>query len=217
MDIRNFFNITRPAASRDERSTLDSFFDGFDGFDLDEDLLDDDGMDNMFSLDLSEREMARLDLSDREIARVLESPGVELEETEMVVLCELCQTRTSNLSRHMRITHPGCGRSCGHQGYRSNGAYVDGWLGGACGTGNPYYLLCRECRGRYISDRQTQGLQNVDATGGSSAELPYAKLLAAAPDLLGSPIACPDQGNIHNIIYNSSKLYSNQTTGFATI
>ena len=32
MDIRNFFNITGPAAARDDprASTLDNFFDGFD-------------------------------------------------------------------------------------------------------------------------------------------------------------------------------------------
>ena len=41
---------------------------------------------------------------------LFQSPGTELDETDLVVTCELCQTRTSNLSRHMRLTHPGCGR-----------------------------------------------------------------------------------------------------------
>ena len=38
-------------------------------------------------------------------------------------------------------------------GYRSNGSYVGGWFGGACGTGNPYYLMCSDCRDKYLGAR----------------------------------------------------------------
>jgi E3 ubiquitin-protein ligase HERC1 len=51
----------------------------------------------------------------------------------------------------MKRNHPGCGRSANRQGYRSNGSYVDGWFGGECGSGNPYYLLCGSCREKYLA------------------------------------------------------------------
>ncbi|XP_030832727.1 probable E3 ubiquitin-protein ligase HERC1 isoform X3 [Strongylocentrotus purpuratus] len=69
------------------------------------------------------------------------------------VTCELCSTTVTWFNRHMHQYHPGCGKSCGHMGYRSNGSYVDGWFGGACGTGTPYYLLCRDCRQKYLQDK----------------------------------------------------------------
>ncbi|XP_043542936.1 probable E3 ubiquitin-protein ligase HERC1 isoform X3 [Chiloscyllium plagiosum] len=54
---------------------------------------------------------------------------------------------------HMKRHHPGCGESAGHLGYRSNGAYVDGWFGGECGTGSPYYLMCNNCRAKYLAEK----------------------------------------------------------------
>ena len=66
-----------------------------------------------------------------------------------VVLCEICQRNVTSFNHHMRTNHPGCGSSNSHHGYRSNGQYVDGWFGGTCGTGSPYYLLCTNCRKRY--------------------------------------------------------------------
>ncbi|XP_072428176.1 probable E3 ubiquitin-protein ligase HERC1 isoform X3 [Chiloscyllium punctatum] len=54
---------------------------------------------------------------------------------------------------HMKRHHPGCGESAGHLGYRSNGAYVDGWFGGECGTGSPYYLMCNNCRAKYLTEK----------------------------------------------------------------
>uniref|UniRef100_A0A8C4Q7E9 HECT and RLD domain containing E3 ubiquitin protein ligase family member 1 n=1 Tax=Eptatretus burgeri TaxID=7764 RepID=A0A8C4Q7E9_EPTBU len=74
----------------------------------------------------------------------------EMDEPEEVV-CELCDTATRNFNQHMRHHHPGCGGSSERQGYRSNGSYVDGWFGGDCGTGNPYYLLCSRCRTKYLA------------------------------------------------------------------
>lgn len=67
------------------------------------------------------------------------------------MICELCESSVANFNQHMKKNHPGCGRSANRQGYRSNGSYVDGWFGGECGSGNPYYLLCGSCREKYLS------------------------------------------------------------------
>ena len=67
------------------------------------------------------------------------------------VTCDICQISVQHFNRHMRSHHPGCGGNCGRHGYRSDSVYVDGWFGGICGTGNPYYLMCRECRERYMA------------------------------------------------------------------
>ncbi|XP_067888510.1 probable E3 ubiquitin-protein ligase HERC1 isoform X6 [Heterodontus francisci] len=74
-------------------------------------------------------------------------------DAEEVVICELCDTHTMQFNNHMKRHHPGCGASAGHMGYRSNGAYVDGWFGGECGTGSPYYLMCNSCRAKYLAEK----------------------------------------------------------------
>uniref|UniRef100_A0A8C7IFA5 HECT-type E3 ubiquitin transferase n=1 Tax=Oncorhynchus kisutch TaxID=8019 RepID=A0A8C7IFA5_ONCKI len=68
-----------------------------------------------------------------------------------MVQCELCNTLTLQFNNHMKRHHPGCGQSAGRRGYRSTGAYVDGWFGGECGSGSPYYLLCSTCREKYLA------------------------------------------------------------------
>lgn len=75
----------------------------------------------------------------------------ESEDREEVVVCELCECNVVSFNQHMKRNHPGCGRSANRQGYRSNGSYVDGWFGGECGSGNPYYLLCGSCREKYLA------------------------------------------------------------------
>lgn len=75
----------------------------------------------------------------------------ESEDREEVVVCELCESSVVSFNQHMKRNHPGCGRSANRQGYRSNGSYVDGWFGGECGSGNPYYLLCGICREKYLA------------------------------------------------------------------
>ncbi|XP_069780317.1 probable E3 ubiquitin-protein ligase HERC1 isoform X3 [Narcine bancroftii] len=74
-------------------------------------------------------------------------------DAEEFVICELCDTHTMQFNDHMKQHHPGCGESAGHMGYRSNGAYVDGWFGGECGSGNPYYLMCNNCREKYLAEK----------------------------------------------------------------
>lgn len=51
----------------------------------------------------------------------------------------------------MHSSHPGCGGNCSRHGYRSDGVYTNGWFGGTCGTGHPYYLLCPDCHKRHIA------------------------------------------------------------------
>uniref|UniRef100_A0A8B9H6W4 HECT-type E3 ubiquitin transferase n=1 Tax=Astyanax mexicanus TaxID=7994 RepID=A0A8B9H6W4_ASTMX len=77
--------------------------------------------------------------------------GEEHTEAREMVECELCNTLTLQFNTHMKRHHPGCGQSAGRRGYRSNGAYVDGWFGGECGSGSPYYLLCLACREKYLA------------------------------------------------------------------
>ncbi|XP_036385733.1 probable E3 ubiquitin-protein ligase HERC1 isoform X2 [Megalops cyprinoides] len=77
--------------------------------------------------------------------------GEEHPEPHEMVECELCDTLTLQFNSHMKRHHPGCGQSAGRRGYRSNGAYVDGWFGGECGSGSPYYLLCGSCREKYLA------------------------------------------------------------------
>ncbi|KAL4617326.1 putative E3 ubiquitin-protein ligase HERC1 [Arapaima gigas] len=77
--------------------------------------------------------------------------GEDPPEPHEMVECELCGTLTLQFNQHMKRQHPGCGRSAGRRGYRSSGAYVDGWFGGECGSGSPYYLLCSFCREKYLA------------------------------------------------------------------
>ncbi|KAF4017395.1 hypothetical protein G4228_009189 [Cervus hanglu yarkandensis] len=115
-------------------------------FNLDEELeidLDDEAMEAMFGQDLT---------SDNDILGMWIPEHVcESEDREEVVVCELCECSVINFNQHMKRNHPGCGRSANRQGYRSNGSYVDGWFGGECGSGNPYYLLCGSCREKYLA------------------------------------------------------------------
>ncbi|XP_072518712.1 probable E3 ubiquitin-protein ligase HERC1 isoform X2 [Salminus brasiliensis] len=88
--------------------------------------------------------------SERDTLWMVEA-GEEHTEAREMVECELCNTLTLQFNTHMKRHHPGCGQSAGRRGYRSNGAYVDGWFGGECGSGSPYYLLCSACREKYLA------------------------------------------------------------------
>ncbi|CAH1255597.1 HERC1 [Branchiostoma lanceolatum] len=105
----------------------------------------------------------------------------EADQGDEPVLCELCGTTTSQFNRHMRTHHRGCGGSCGRQGYRSNGSYVDGWFGGTCGTGSPYYLLCGECRERYLAEGAQRDIVYADATSPDRST----SSVKLSPDLVG--------------------------------
>ncbi|XP_035381674.1 probable E3 ubiquitin-protein ligase HERC1 isoform X2 [Electrophorus electricus] len=139
---------------------------GLYDFNLDEELeLDQEAMEAMFSQELA---------SDSDILGMWIPEHVcESEDHGEVVVCELCDASVSSFNQHMKKSHPGCGRSANRQGYRSNGSYVDGWFGGECGSGNPYYLLCGSCREKYLSMK--------NKTKGALPE----RYKGQAPDLLG--------------------------------
>lgn len=89
----------------------------------------------------------------------------EADDRDEVVVCELCEANVANFNAHMKKSHPGCGRSANRQGYRSNGSYVDGWFGGECGSGNPYYLLCGSCREKYLAIKSKAKVPIVERYG----------------------------------------------------
>uniref|UniRef100_A0A8D3C3F9 E3 ubiquitin-protein ligase HERC1 n=1 Tax=Scophthalmus maximus TaxID=52904 RepID=A0A8D3C3F9_SCOMX len=137
-------------------------------FNLDEELemdLDEETMEAMFGQDLA---------SDSDILGMWIPEHVcETDDRDEVVVCELCEANVANFNQHMKKSHPGCGRSANRQGYRSNGSYVDGWFGGECGSGNPYYLLCGGCREKYLAIKSKAKVPVVERYKGQ------------APDLLG--------------------------------
>ncbi|XP_058850990.1 probable E3 ubiquitin-protein ligase HERC1 isoform X1 [Acipenser ruthenus] len=144
-------------------------------FNLDEELeidLDDEAMEAMFGQELA----SDSDILGMWIPEVLDWPTwhvCESEDRDEVVICELCESSVANFNQHMKKNHPGCGRSANRQGYRSNGSYVDGWFGGECGSGNPYYLLCGSCREKYLSMKSKAKGPSLERYKGQ------------APDLLG--------------------------------
>ncbi|XP_039629608.1 probable E3 ubiquitin-protein ligase HERC1 isoform X4 [Polypterus senegalus] len=144
-------------------------------FSLDEELeidLDDEAMEAMFGQELA----SDSDILGMCIPEVLDWPTwhvCESEDRDEVVICELCETSVASFNQHMKKNHPGCGRSANRQGYRSNGSYVDGWFGGECGSGNPYYLLCGSCREKYLSLKSKMKVPVLERYKGQ------------APDLLG--------------------------------
>ncbi|XP_034385564.1 probable E3 ubiquitin-protein ligase HERC1 isoform X2 [Cyclopterus lumpus] len=144
-------------------------------FNLDEELemdLDEETMEAMFGQDLA----TDTDILGMWIPEVLDWPTwhvCETDDRDEVVVCELCEANVANFNQHMKKSHPGCGRSANRQGYRSNGSYVDGWFGGECGSGNPYYLLCGGCREKYLAIKSKAKVPIVERYKGQ------------APDLLG--------------------------------
>ncbi|XP_066566869.1 probable E3 ubiquitin-protein ligase HERC1 isoform X2 [Amia ocellicauda] len=96
-------------------------------------------------------------------------------ESNEMVECELCDTLTLQFNSHMKCHHPGCGQSAGRRGYRSNGTYVDGWFGGECGSGSPYYLLCSTCREKYLTSKLGETHSNSS------------RVKTLASDLIGRP------------------------------
>ncbi|KAG8144816.1 hypothetical protein E2320_013235 [Naja naja] len=135
-------------------------------FNLDEELeleLDEEAMEAMFGPDLA---------GDNDILGMWIPEHVcESEDREEVVVCELCEASVASFNQHMKRNHPGCGRSANRQGYRSNGSYVDGWFGGECGSGNPYYLLCGSCREKYLALRSKNKASASERYKGQAPDL----------------------------------------------
>ncbi|XP_043076943.1 probable E3 ubiquitin-protein ligase HERC1 [Puntigrus tetrazona] len=108
--------------------------------------------------------------SERDTLWMVEGREEHPEPHEMVE-CELCNTLTLQFNIHMKRNHPGCGQSAGRRGYRSNGAYVDGWFGGECGSGSPYYLLCTTCREKYLASNLGVMSSKQDRARGLASDL----------------------------------------------
>ncbi|XP_055684525.1 E3 ubiquitin-protein ligase highwire isoform X1 [Lutzomyia longipalpis] len=75
--------------------------------------------------------------------------------------CEMCEIFLPiPVTYHMRIVHPGCGKSANGKGYNSVGTYCKGWAGN-CGDGGKgatsWYLLCEKCR-----DKNLPGQKNIN-------------------------------------------------------
>ncbi|XP_074033015.1 MYC binding protein highwire isoform X2 [Leptinotarsa decemlineata] len=77
----------------------------------------------------------------------LQSSGVD-------TLCELCGDNFPHpVTYHMHQSHPGCGQHAGGKGYNSGGSYCLGWAGNCGDGGTPgssWYLLCENCREKYL-------------------------------------------------------------------
>ncbi|KAK4016037.1 hypothetical protein OUZ56_031000 [Daphnia magna] len=75
--------------------------------------------------------------------------------------CELCGGLFSvPVTAHMRQAHPGCQKPALGLGYNPDGQYCGGWVGN-CGEGgiqgSSWYLLCEDCRHRYLQQRKQVG------------------------------------------------------------
>ncbi|ERL91717.1 hypothetical protein D910_09044 [Dendroctonus ponderosae] len=71
-------------------------------------------------------------------------------------LCELCGDSFPHpVTYHMHQEHPGCGQHAGGKGFNSGGNYCLGWAGN-CGDGgvpgSSWYLLCEQCREKYMKN-----------------------------------------------------------------
>ena len=74
------------------------------------------------------------------------------------VICELCGAVSPHpVTYHMHVSHPGCGKHAGGQGYNSAGNFCEGWAGN-CGDGgiggSTWYLMCSRCRDKYLREKR---------------------------------------------------------------
>ncbi|GFO36542.1 HECT and rld domain-containing e3 ubiquitin protein ligase family member 1, partial [Plakobranchus ocellatus] len=194
VDIRSFLT----AAARDRRSSRPErrqevgearpMFDIYDDFDLTDDVVPED----LFGFDTidSARDFAKYTSLVSQWRR---------QEQGTPVKCELCNLEVRDFNLHMRTIHPGCGSSSRGFGYRSQGLYDGGWFDGACGTGNPFYLMCQSCRETHLQLNREQRLARPSSaesgtrTSGAerSSQMPLS-CGAAAPDLLGASQGKPE-------------------------
>uniref|UniRef100_A0A8C9U137 RCR-type E3 ubiquitin transferase n=1 Tax=Scleropages formosus TaxID=113540 RepID=A0A8C9U137_SCLFO len=84
---------------------------------------------------------------------------------EKDTICELCgESHPYPVTYHMRQAHAGCGRYAGGQGYNSIGHFCGGWAGN-CGDGgiggSTWYLICDQCREKYLKEKQTAAREKV--------------------------------------------------------
>ncbi|XP_037938854.1 E3 ubiquitin-protein ligase highwire [Teleopsis dalmanni] len=84
--------------------------------------------------------------------------------------CEICEVFLPiPVTYHMRIVHPGCGKSAKGKGYNSVGIFCEGWAGN-CGEGgkgaSSWFLMCDNCREKYVStNKNTNNVNNTPNVG----------------------------------------------------
>lgn len=84
-----------------------------------------------------------------------------------VEICDLCgESHSPPITYHMRLAHPGCGKSAKSMGYNSSGTYDSGWVGN-CGDGgvggNTWYLMCEPCREKYkLNAKEKSQEEDID-------------------------------------------------------
>ncbi|EDX16225.1 GD15284 [Drosophila simulans] len=69
--------------------------------------------------------------------------------------CEICELfLPMPVTYHMRIAHPGCGKSAKGKGYNSVSIFCVGWACN-CGEGgkgaSSWFMMCDPCRDRYLA------------------------------------------------------------------
>ncbi|XP_068159965.1 LOW QUALITY PROTEIN: E3 ubiquitin-protein ligase highwire [Drosophila tropicalis] len=84
--------------------------------------------------------------------------------------CEICELfLPMPVTYHMRIAHPGCGKSAKGKGYNSVGIFCEGWAGN-CGEGgkgaSSWFLMCDTCRDKYLAS-------SLSATNVNSSTIPH--------------------------------------------
>ncbi|RUS81199.1 hypothetical protein EGW08_011064, partial [Elysia chlorotica] len=186
VDIRSFLT----AAARDRRSNRPErrqevgearpMFDIYDDFDLSDDLAPEDLFDYE-TLDSASHFAKYMSVVEQR----------RRQEQGSAVKCELCNLEVRDFNQHMRTIHPGCGSSSRGFGYRSLGLYDGGWFDGACGTGNPFYLMCQSCRETHLQLNRDQRLvRSAAAESGAHASSTERSSLTVQP--LASGVAAPD-------------------------
>ncbi|XP_075230357.1 E3 ubiquitin-protein ligase MYCBP2-like isoform X2 [Lycorma delicatula] len=118
-------------------------------------------------------------------------------------LCELCGGVFPHpITYHMKQAHPGCGGHAGGKGYNSGGNYCVGWAGN-CGdggvSGSSWYLVCDNCRERYLKGKKSTGAKKLGRKKG------FISLLSDANSKIGSPASSlPVSTEMHRVMKDNA-------------
>lgn len=106
---------------------------------------------------------------------------------EHETMCELCGNFYPHpVTYHMRQSHPGCGGRAGGKGYNSGGNFCVGWAGN-CGDGgiggSSWYLICDQCREKYLRQKKQTAPKEKKKTKKKSGSASSSKLLSPVAQL----------------------------------
>nr|CAH7734771.1 unnamed protein product [Callosobruchus chinensis] len=113
-----------------------------------------DSQDKNAAMDKESKKLRKKKMPPRNYLEDLGSVAGYYQSSSVDTLCELCgESFPHPVTYHMHQSHPGCGQHAGGKGYNSGGAYCLGWAGN-CGDGgvpgSSWYLLCENCREKYM-------------------------------------------------------------------